>query len=140
MGVERLTVAGMYDYPLDAMNKLKGLPSSFAMGCNGLPHPRSRMALAAETRACAGAFLSSMIFTGVFTACTVCVRAKDLISHRSLLQSSASRLPRQRHFRTLVHQFGHLKNPVAIRSGPGSRIKKPAADESPARVRTKSSQ
>jgi len=80
MGVERLTVAGMYNDPLDAMNELKGLPSSFAMGCNGLPHPRSRMALAAETRACAGAFLSSMIFTRVFTACTVCVRAKDLIS------------------------------------------------------------
>ena len=55
-------------------------PSSFPTGWVALPQPRSRMALAAETRAAAVASFDRIMPTRTLSAVLVWLRAKDRIS------------------------------------------------------------
>jgi len=74
-------VAGMNGDPLDPVQELK---RRAVFACNALqglaPVAVEKGVRCADARACAGAFLSRMISTSVFTARKVCVRARDLIS------------------------------------------------------------
>jgi len=56
------------------------LSSSPVCGCAGRPQPRSSSALAADTRAAAGAALEPQTPVSVRMANAVCARAKDRIS------------------------------------------------------------
>jgi hypothetical protein len=62
-------------------------PSSFPTGWLALPQPRSRMALAAETRAAAVASFDRIMPTRTLSAVLVWPRAKDRISGIEFLQS-----------------------------------------------------
>ena len=63
------------------MNVMRiSLSSSPACGCGALPQPRSSRALAADTRAAAGAALEPQTPVSVRMASAVCARAKDRIS------------------------------------------------------------
>jgi hypothetical protein len=64
------------------VSSLTGASSSSppTMACAGLPHPRSRIALAAATRAAGGAADWFMTPTRVLIAVSVCDLAKDRIS------------------------------------------------------------
>ena len=59
---------------------LMSLPPSPVCVCCGLPQPRSRSALAADTRAAAGAAFEPQMPVSVRMASSVCARAKDRIS------------------------------------------------------------
>ena len=60
-------------------------PSSpFSSACGALPQPRSRIALAAETRAACVAFLERMTPTRALIAVLVWLRASERISTRVL--------------------------------------------------------
>src|ERR1700682_320159 len=55
-------------------------PSPFSIACGALPQPRSRMALAADTRAAAVASFDRMMPTRTLSAVLVWLRASERIS------------------------------------------------------------